>query len=83
MNTLRVALLAALVGAASCAQCQQQTQARRGNVDRVADAILVNGVADQNGFIHTFLVMSNPDELRKFSTDKTAPLPEGVQVIEF
>lgn len=55
-RSLVVLALALLSVAADCEQCQPIPDPRRGNVDRVADAVLVEG-ANQ----HTYLVTSNPE----------------------
>ena len=48
--------LALLSIAADCQQCQPTPPARRGNLDRVADAVVVTPPAG-----HTFLVSTNPE----------------------
>ena len=51
-----LAALGLLAVAADCQQCQTVAGARRGNVDRVADATLVTG---SDG--HAYLVTTNPE----------------------
>jgi hypothetical protein len=51
-----LALAVLLGGAAGCQSCNTDTATRRGNLDRAADAVLVEG---DNG--HTFAVISNPE----------------------
>ncbi|HEY4223758.1 MAG TPA: hypothetical protein VGO62_20515, partial [Myxococcota bacterium] len=52
---LLVALSLASV-AADCSQCQATTQAKRGNVDRVTDAVLVFG-----NDTHALMITTNPE----------------------
>jgi hypothetical protein len=60
---LRAWVLVALCSsvAANCQQCSQTPSPQRGNVDRVADVVLVDGVVEGDAAPHTFAVLSNPD----------------------
>lgn len=55
-HTAMLLALALLSVAADCEQCQQVTDPRRGNVDRVADAVLIEGRDE-----HMYLVTTNPE----------------------